>query len=53
MARAQAEAMAQAIRASGGPAGLADKEIVAMVAYLQRLGRDIRAPTAASTAGGM
>jgi cytochrome c oxidase cbb3-type subunit I/II len=53
MARAQAEAMAQAIRASGGPAGLADKEIVAMVAYLQRLGRDIRAPTAASTTGGM
>jgi cytochrome c oxidase cbb3-type subunit I/II len=53
MARAQAQSVAQAIQASGGPADLGDKEIVAMVAYLQRLGRDISAPAAAGAAGGM
>jgi cytochrome c oxidase cbb3-type subunit I/II len=41
MAQAQAEAIAQDVLASGGPGGLADKEIVAIVAYMQRLGRDI------------
>ncbi len=51
MARAQAASIAQNIQASGGPAGLADKEIVAMVAYLQRLGRDVSAPAALSTGG--
>ncbi len=53
MARAQAEAIAQSIADQGGPADLSDKEIVAMVAYLQRLGRDVSAPAAAGTAGGM
>ena len=38
MARAQADAIAAASRRTGGPAGLADKEIVALIAYLQRLG---------------
>jgi cytochrome c oxidase cbb3-type subunit I/II len=51
MARAQAASIAQGIQASGGPADLADKEIVAMVAYLQRLGRDVSAPAALSTGG--
>jgi cytochrome c oxidase cbb3-type subunit I/II len=51
MARRQAEAIGQAIAAQGGPADLSDKEIVAMVAYLQRLGRDISAPVAAGAAG--
>jgi len=51
MARAQAESIGAAIAASGGPAGLADKEIVALVAYLQRLGRDVSAPVAVSAAG--
>jgi len=51
MARAQAATIAQSIAAQGGPADLSDKEIVAMVAYLQRLGRDISAPSAAGAAG--
>jgi cytochrome c oxidase cbb3-type subunit I/II len=42
MARAQARAVAGDIEALGGPTGLADKEIVALIAYLQRLGTDIR-----------
>jgi len=52
MARQQAEAIARSIAGQGGPADLADKEIVAMVAYLQRLGRDLSAGSAAATAGG-
>jgi cytochrome c oxidase cbb3-type subunit I/II len=51
MARAQADSIGAAIVASGGPTGLADKEIVALVAYLQRLGRDVSAPAAVSAAG--
>jgi cytochrome c oxidase cbb3-type subunit I/II len=58
MAREQAVQMAAAIESQGGPAGLADKEVIALVAYLQRLGRDIKtpvvsantAPTASATA---
>jgi len=52
MARAQADSISAAIVASGGPGDLADKEIVALVAYLQRLGRDVSAPGAVSSAGG-
>ena len=43
LARAQAREIADDIAKAGGPAGLEDKEVVAMVAYLQRLGRDIKA----------
>jgi cbb3-type cytochrome c oxidase subunit II len=42
LARAQARDLAAAIVAQGGPPGLDRKEIVALVAYLQRLGRDIK-----------
>ncbi|MFO0728898.1 MAG: cytochrome-c oxidase, cbb3-type subunit I [Myxococcota bacterium] len=47
MAHAQAEQIAADIVAQGGPAGLATKKIVALVAYLQRMGTDIkkRAPS--------
>jgi cytochrome c oxidase cbb3-type subunit I/II len=49
-AREQAAAMAREIEAQGGPAGLDDKEIIALTAYLQRLGRDIAAtPAVAGT----
>ena len=41
-AQAQADAVAAEIKAQGGPEGLGDKEIVALVAYLQRLGTDIK-----------
>ena len=42
LARAQAAQVAASVEAAGGPAGLADKEIVALTAYLQRLGRDLK-----------
>jgi cytochrome c oxidase cbb3-type subunit I/II len=51
MARAQAKELAAAVVSQGGPDGLADKEIIALVAYLQRLGRDLKASTTASAAG--
>jgi cbb3-type cytochrome oxidase cytochrome c subunit len=38
----QATAIAADVASQQGPAGLADKEIVALTAYLQRLGTDIR-----------
>ncbi|MEI6667096.1 MAG: cytochrome-c oxidase, cbb3-type subunit I [Acidobacteriota bacterium] len=38
----QARAIAAEVEAQQGPAGLADKEIVALTAYLQRLGTDIK-----------
>jgi cytochrome c oxidase cbb3-type subunit I/II len=44
MAREQAAQVAASIVAQGGPQGLQQKEVVAIVAYLQRLGRDIRVP---------
>ena len=49
MARQQAAQIAAEIEAQGGPAGLSDKQIIAMVAYMQRLGQDIKQP--ASTVG--
>ena len=42
MAREQARTIAAAIVEQGGPAGLEDKEMVAIIAYVQRLGRDIK-----------
>ncbi|MDZ4701091.1 MAG: cytochrome-c oxidase, cbb3-type subunit II [Rhodothermales bacterium] len=42
-ARQQAEQIATGVAAQGGPAGLESKEIIAMVAYLQRLGKDLKA----------
>ncbi len=52
MAREQARTIAASIESQGGPKGLGDKEIIAMVAYLQRLGKDIHAaPPAVARAG--
>jgi cytochrome c oxidase cbb3-type subunit I/II len=45
LARAQAAELSEKIIADGGPTGLADREILAMVAYLQRLGADVRRST--------
>ena len=42
-ARQQAAAIAASIEQGGGPSGLADKEVVALISFLQRLGKDIRA----------
>jgi cytochrome c oxidase cbb3-type subunit I/II len=38
----QAQAIVAEVEAQQGPKGLADKEITALTAYLQRLGTDIR-----------
>jgi cytochrome c oxidase cbb3-type subunit I/II len=46
-ARAQAEAIGASIASQGGPGDLADREIVALIAYLQRLGKDARGEAAA------
>jgi cytochrome c oxidase cbb3-type subunit I/II len=60
MARDQASVVAKEIVSQGGPQGLNSKQIVALVAYLQRLGTDINkqpplppeaAPVAATTPG--
>ncbi len=45
-AQEQAAAIADEIVVQGGPEGLADKQIVALIAYLQRLGTDILKPEA-------
>mgnify|MGYP001764991218 CR=1 FL=1 len=52
MAREQAAAIAANIESQGGPAGLGDKEVVALIAYLQRLGKDIKAAPAVAAGGG-
>jgi cytochrome c oxidase cbb3-type subunit I/II len=49
-ARDQAKLIAHEIEDQKGPAGLAEKKIVALIAYLQRLGADIRAPQPRPTA---
>ncbi|HYW49123.1 MAG TPA: cytochrome-c oxidase, cbb3-type subunit I [Gemmatimonadaceae bacterium] len=42
MAKAQAALIAGDIEQNGGPAGMQEKDIVAIVAYMQRLGQDIK-----------
>ena len=46
LAHSQADAIAAEIEKAGGPSGLQQKEITALVAYLERLGTDIRAGAA-------
>ncbi|HEX6852528.1 MAG TPA: cytochrome-c oxidase, cbb3-type subunit I [Candidatus Polarisedimenticolaceae bacterium] len=49
LAKTQAAKIAADVETQGGPAGLEDKQVVALIAYLQRLGTDIKlaAPAAA------
>jgi cytochrome c oxidase cbb3-type subunit I/II len=51
LARQQAGEIATEIAAAGGPTGLEDREVVAIIAYLQRLGRDISAPPPTASVG--
>jgi cytochrome c oxidase cbb3-type subunit I/II len=51
MAERQAHEIAASIASQGGPKDLDRKEIVALTAYLQRLGRDIKGPAVASATG--
>jgi len=48
-AKAQASIIAGEVAQQGGPTGLQDKEVVALIAYLQRLGTDINKDPAAGT----
>jgi cytochrome c oxidase cbb3-type subunit I/II len=50
LAREQGRQIAQAVVAQGGPQGLEETRLVALIAYLQRLGTDIKKSPA--TAGG-
>jgi len=43
MTRAQSQQIADNIAKQGGPKHLENKQIIALVAYLQRLGTDIKA----------
>ena len=42
LAQAQADKLAAMLEAEGGPSHMADKEVIALIAYIQRLGQDIR-----------
>ena len=42
MAKLQAQQLAAKLKTEGGPAALEQKEIIALIAYLQRLGMDIK-----------
>jgi cytochrome c oxidase cbb3-type subunit I/II len=50
MARAQARVIADEVVKQGGPPGLETKKIIALIAYLQRLGTDIKAAPSGSPA---
>ena len=52
LARAQAQSVARTLEQQGGPRGLADTELIALVAYLQRLGIDIKGTKVASHSPG-
>ena len=41
MARAEATALAHKLAAAGGPTAMDTKEVIALIAYIQRLGKDI------------
>jgi cytochrome c oxidase cbb3-type subunit I/II len=49
MAREQANLIAAEIVKQNGPAGMEDKTVIALIAYLQRLGKDLYAPPPAAT----
>ncbi len=52
MARRQAAEVAERVASQGGPPGLEDKKITALIAYMQRLGTDISRPAPVAGEGG-
>jgi cytochrome c oxidase cbb3-type subunit I/II len=50
MAREQARQIAEELVAQGGPEGMEHKKVIAMIAYMQRLGTDISKPPPAPPA---
>jgi len=51
IARTQAAEVADGIVKEGGPASVADKDVIALIAYLQRLGTDIKVAAPPPAAG--
>ena len=51
MARSQAKEIAARLVSQGGPEGTEDKKIIALIAYMQRMGTDISKPAPAPEAG--
>jgi cytochrome c oxidase cbb3-type subunit I/II len=49
LAKDQAARVASGLQQQGGPVGLQDKEMVALIAYIQRLGQDIKGAPVAAT----
>jgi cytochrome c oxidase cbb3-type subunit I/II len=49
LAREQARYIAGALATEGGPAHMESKEVIALIAYMQRLGVDIRLSTQGGT----
>ena len=43
VARAQAQALSAKLVSLGGPSTMGDRDVIALIAYMQRLGVDIRA----------
>ena len=41
LAQRQADELAALLVRQGGPTGMADKDVIALIAYMQRLGKDI------------
>jgi cytochrome c oxidase cbb3-type subunit I/II len=52
LAKAQGQQIAGEIVQQGGPAGLEETKVVALIAYLQRLGTDIKQTTATAAGAG-
>lgn len=52
LARRQAEEIAAKVVAEQGPQGVGDRKVVALVAYLMRIGTDLDKPVAAPAAEG-
>ncbi|MBK8249685.1 MAG: cytochrome-c oxidase, cbb3-type subunit I [Gemmatimonadetes bacterium] len=50
LARQQAREIAADLAATGGPSGMETKEVTAIIAYMQRLGKDIKAAPGVATA---
>lgn len=53
LAQKQAKEIADDVAANGGPKGLENKEVIAMTAFMQRLGKDIKAASAPTAQNGV
>ncbi|MDQ3364099.1 MAG: cytochrome-c oxidase, cbb3-type subunit I [Myxococcota bacterium] len=52
LARTQAAEFAAKLEKQGGPTGMSDKDVIALIAYMQRMGQDIKLAQPRTTQGG-